>query len=59
MNKVEKKYYFINTGLRNARLNFAFLDEGQILENVVYNELIYNGYSVSIQVYLITNYLLV
>ena len=46
-----KKYYFIDTGLRNARLNFAFLDEGQMLENVVYNELIYNGYSVSVGTY--------
>jgi predicted AAA+ superfamily ATPase len=46
-----KKYYFIDTGLRNARLNFAFSDEGQMLENVVYNELIYNGYSVSVGTY--------
>jgi len=43
-----RKYYFCDTGLRNARLNFAFPDEGQMLENIVYNELIYNGYSVNI-----------
>ena len=43
-----RKYYFIDNGLRNARLNFAFNDEGQMLENIVYNELIYNGYSVNI-----------
>ena len=43
-----RKYYFIDTGLRNARLNFAFPDEGQMLENIVYNELIYKGYSVSV-----------
>ena len=43
-----RKYYFTDTGLRNARLNFAFPDEGQILENIVYNELNYNGYSVNI-----------
>lgn len=43
-----RKYYFLDTGLRNARLNFAFPDEGQMLENIVYNELIYNGYSVNI-----------
>lgn len=42
------KIYFLDTGLRNARLNFAFPDEGQMLENIVYNELIYNGYSVNI-----------
>jgi hypothetical protein len=29
-------------------LNFAFPDEGQLLENIVYNELCYNGYSVSV-----------
>ena len=46
-----RKYYFCDTGLRNARLNFAFPDEGQILENIVYNELVYNGYSVNIGVF--------
>lgn len=44
----KRKYYFADTGLRNARLNFAFPDEGQIIENIVYNELNYNGYSVNI-----------
>ncbi len=44
----QRKYYFIDTGLRNARLNFAFSDEGQMLENIVYNELCYNGYSVNV-----------
>lgn len=43
-----RKYYFTDTGLRNARLNFAFPDEGQMLENIVYNELIYNGYTVNV-----------
>lgn len=43
-----KKYFFIDNGLRNARLNFAYDDEGQMLENMVYNELIYNGYTVNI-----------
>lgn len=43
-----RKYYYVDTGLRNARLNFAFSDEGQMLENIVYNELVYNGYSVNI-----------
>ena len=44
----QRKYYFVDTGLRNARLNFTFGDEGQMLENVVFNELCYNGYSVSV-----------
>lgn len=43
-----RKYYFVDNGLRNARLNFAYEDEGQMLENMVYNELIYNGYSVNV-----------
>lgn len=46
-----KKYYFVDNGLRNARLNFAFEDEGQMLENVIYNGLIYNGYSVNVGTY--------
>lgn len=44
----QRKYYFTDTGLRNARLNFAFPDEGQMLENIVFNELNYSGYSVNI-----------
>ena len=43
-----RKYYFADTGLRNARLNFAFPDEGQMLENIVYNELVYNGFTVNV-----------
>lgn len=46
-----RKYYFTDTGLRNARLNFAFPDEGQMLENIVYNELIYNDYTVNVGTY--------
>jgi predicted AAA+ superfamily ATPase len=38
----------VDTGLRNARLNFAFPDEGQMLENIVYNELVYRGYTVNV-----------
>lgn len=43
-----RKYYFADTGLRNARLNFAFVDEGQLLETVVYNELVYNDFTVNV-----------
>jgi uncharacterized protein len=43
-----RKYYFLDTGLRNARLNFAYSDEGKLLENVIYNELIYNDYTVNV-----------
>lgn len=44
----QRKYYFCDTGLRNARLNFAFPDEGQMIENIIYNELRYQGYSVNV-----------
>ena len=43
-----RKYFFVDNGLRNARLNFAYDDEGQMLENMVYNELLYNGYNVNV-----------
>lgn len=47
----QRKYYFTDTGLRNARLDFVFPDEGQLIENIIYNELIYNGYSVNVGTY--------
>ena len=43
-----RKYYFTDPGLRNARLDFIYPDEGQILENILYNELMYNGYNVNV-----------
>ena len=43
-----RKYYYTDTGLRNARLNFAYPDEGQLMENMIYNELLYNGYAVNV-----------
>ena len=43
-----RKYYFSDPGLRNARLDFIYPNEGQILENVVYNELCYNGWNVNV-----------
>ena len=42
------KYYFTDTGLRNARLNFRQLDRGHLMENAIYNELIRRGYSVDV-----------
>ena len=43
-----KKYYFTDIGLRNARLNFRQQEENHIMENVIYNELIYRGFSVDV-----------
>ena len=43
-----KKYYFVDNGLRNARLDFAYDDEGQMLENMVFKELRHAGFSVNV-----------
>ena len=43
-----RKYYFSDLGLRGARLSFAFPDMGQVMENIIYNELVYHGYQVRI-----------
>ncbi|MCI6329840.1 MAG: ATP-binding protein [Bacilli bacterium] len=43
-----RKYYFSDIGLRNAKENFTFFDEGKVIENIIYNELIYNNFNVSV-----------
>ena len=42
------KYYFEDVGLRNARLEFRQVEETQIMENIIYNELRYRGFSVDV-----------
>ena len=42
------KFYFEDLGLRNARLNFRQMDEGHLMENLIYNELISRGLNVDI-----------
>ena len=42
------KYYTIDPGLRNARLNFRQNEQTHLMENVIYNELIRRGYSVDV-----------
>lgn len=42
------KYYISDTGLRNIILGFRNIDEGHLLENVVYLELLRRGYRVNI-----------
>ena len=44
------KYYFVDMGLRNARLNFRQLEDTHMMENVIFNELIQRGYNVDIGV---------
>ncbi len=45
-----QKFYFTDPGLRNARLNFRQFEETHLLENVIYNELLYRGYAVDVGV---------
>ncbi len=46
------KYYYSDIGLRNARLNYRQFDPGHIMENIIYNDLIRQGYSVDVGVVL-------
>ncbi|MDR2547484.1 MAG: ATP-binding protein [Lachnospiraceae bacterium] len=42
------KYYFVDVGLRNAKLNFRQMEENHIMENILYNELCIRGYRVDV-----------
>lgn len=44
------KYYFVDIGLRNARLNFRQQEENHIMENVIFNELKVRGFDVDVGV---------
>lgn len=44
----QAKYYFQDIGLRNALLSFRQLDRGHVMENIIYNELRQQGYSVDV-----------
>ena len=48
--KYPNKYYYADTGLRNARLNYRQYDPGHIMENIIYNELIRREYAVDVGV---------
>ena len=48
--KYPNKYYYTDIGLRNARLNYRQYDPGNIMENIIYNELLRRGYSVDVGV---------
>ena len=45
-----KKFYFTDLGLRNARLNFRQFEETHLMENAIYNELLYRGFNVDVGV---------
>ncbi|MBD5364067.1 MAG: ATP-binding protein, partial [Bacteroides sp.] len=42
------KYYFVDLGLRNARLNFRQLEKTHMMENIIYNELRVRGFNVDV-----------
>lgn len=44
------KYYFSDSGLRNACINFRQIEETHLMETIIYNELIRRGYNVDVGV---------
>ena len=45
-----KKYYSVDMGLRNARLNYRQQEQSHLMENVIFNELLHRGYAVDVGV---------
>ncbi len=43
-----EKYYFENLGIRNALWGYRIEDRGKIMENIVYNHLLFRGYQVQV-----------
>ncbi len=43
-----QKYYFMDIGLRNARINFRQMEATHSMENVIYNELRMRGFRVDV-----------
>lgn len=48
--KTPAKYYYTDSGLRNARLGFRQLEETHLMENVLYSDLIRRGFDVDVGV---------
>lgn len=44
------KYYFMDLGLRNARINFRQSERTHLMENLIYNELRIRGFNVDVGV---------
>jgi len=49
-----QKYYSMDLGLRNAKLNFRQQEKSHLMENMIYLELIHRGYSVDVGVVEVT-----
>lgn len=45
-----KKYYSVDVGLRNVRLNYRQLEQTHLMENIIFNELLHRGYAVDVGV---------
>ena len=45
-----KKYYSVDVGLRNARLNYRQLEQTHLMENIIFNELLHRGFAVDVGV---------
>ena len=45
-----QKYYAMDLGLRNARLNFRQQERSHLMENMIFNELVRRGYPVDVGV---------
>jgi predicted AAA+ superfamily ATPase len=46
--EIGEKYYFENLGIRNALWGYRFDDRGKLIENMVYNHLLFLGYQVQV-----------
>jgi len=46
--KTNGKHYMVDTGLRNYLQGYRNSDQGRVLENIVYLQLLYDGYNVAI-----------
>ncbi|MCQ2770687.1 MAG: ATP-binding protein, partial [Clostridia bacterium] len=42
------KYYFTDLGIRNAVLSFRQFEKTHLMENLIYNELVYRGFQVDV-----------
>lgn len=45
-----QKYYAVDLGLRNAKLNFRQQERSHLMENMLFNELIHRGYNIDVGV---------
>lgn len=46
--EIGEKYYFENMGIRNIIIGYRITDKAKLLENLVFNHLLYRGYAVKV-----------